>query len=379
MSESITAPQTQAIFLDPIVDPEFRDWIIPLTPEEYSSLQTSIIEDGCRDPLVVWDGILIDGHHRFKICKSYNIPFKTVNKVFSDKLSAKRWMVKNQISRRNLESIQRIALVEKLEEEIAKKAKENLVVSTGGINPRPLVNLPKVAINTRKESAALARVSEKTYSKGKEVLKKASPEVYAKVIAGETSIHKAFSDIKTQEKRDKIQIDIKTNPQLPNGKYNVIYADPPWKYEFAKLTRDSIDVHYPSMELEEIKKIQLPIEDNAVLLLWTTAPKLEESFEVLNSWGFRYRSCAVWDKENFGMGYWFRIQHELLLIGVKGEFSAPLPENRRSSVIRYKKEQHSKKPEEMYGIIEKMFPGKKYLEVFARNKREGWESWGNQV
>jgi N6-adenosine-specific RNA methylase IME4 len=134
------------------------------------------------------------------------------------------------------------------------------------------------------------------------------------------------------------------------------------------------------MNLEEIKKMSIPTEDNAILLLWATAPKLEEAISVLNAWGFSYRTCAVWDKEKIGMGYWFRGQHELLLVGTKGKFPAPLAENRVSSVYREKRTEHSKKPDFYYTLIEAMFPNGKYLELFARKKyNKKWQVFGNQI
>jgi N6-adenosine-specific RNA methylase IME4 len=166
---------------------------------------------------------------------------------------------------------------------------------------------------------------------------------------------------------------------LPNGKYNVIIADPPWRYEFSETTNREIENHYPTMSLEEIKALEIPTEDNAVLLLWTTAPKVEESIQVMNAWGFKYRTCAIWDKEKIGMGYWFRIQHELLLIGIKGSYPAPAPENRKPSVFRSARSAHSKKPDIVYEMIEEMFPDGKYLELFARSERNGWTSWGNEI
>jgi len=166
---------------------------------------------------------------------------------------------------------------------------------------------------------------------------------------------------------------------LPNGKYNVILADPPWRYEFSETMSREIENNYPTMDLEAIKQLAIPSEDNAVLLMWVTAPKLEEGLQVLNSWGFTYRTCAVWDKERIGMGYWFRIQHELLLVGLKGSYPAPQPENRLSSVIKSPRGSHSQKPVIVYEMIERMFPEGKYLELFARSNREGWTSWGNEV
>ncbi len=185
---------------------------------------------------------------------------------------------------------------------------------------------------------------------------------------------------KREGKKEKPLKDIKNNNKpLPEGKYEVILADPPWKYDFSKDSTDSIEYHYPTMILEEIKNLKVPSADNAVLFLWATAPKLKEALEVMESWGFKYKTCAVWDKEWIGMGYWFRGQHELLLVGIKGKFSPPPEKRRFSSVIREKRREHSRKPEKVYEIIEAMFPQNTKLELFARNKREGWEAWGNEI
>lgn len=169
-------------------------------------------------------------------------------------------------------------------------------------------------------------------------------------------------------------------PKLPTGKYNIIYADPAWKYEFCSDDADQIEQHYDTMELEDIKNLKVPSAENAILYLWATAPKLQEAIEVLNAWGFTYRTCAVWDKQHIGMGYWFRGQHELLLVGVKGEFNAPEPTKRVSSVYSEKRTKHSKKPDYYYKLIEQMFPDGKYLELFARNKfNDKWTVWGNEI
>jgi N6-adenosine-specific RNA methylase IME4 len=169
-------------------------------------------------------------------------------------------------------------------------------------------------------------------------------------------------------------------PPLPDGVFNVILADPPWQYQFSETESRAIENQYPTMDLDDIKKLQIPSADDSVLFLWATAPKLEEALQVLNAWGFGYRTCAVWDKEVIGMGYWFRNQHELLLVGVKGNFHPPDPEIRISSVIRQKRSEHSRKPECIYGILESMFPQGKFLELFARqNKRPDWMIWGNQL
>lgn len=168
-------------------------------------------------------------------------------------------------------------------------------------------------------------------------------------------------------------------PEIPEGEFNIIYADPPWKYEFTETYSREVENYYPVMDLEEIKAIKVPSAQDAILYLWATAPKIKEAVEVMTSWDFTYRTCAVWDKEIMGMGYWFRIQHELLLVGMKGNLSTPQPENRINSIYREKRGGHSKKPDYFYSVIEKMYPNGRYLELFARNKRKGWVVWGNQL
>ena len=100
------------------IDPEFRDWIIPLTAEEFSQLNQNLIEDGCRDPLVVWRqngvAVLVDGHHRYTICKANNIPFRVEERQFSSREEAKNWIILNQLGRRNISPAQRAYLIGKI-------------------------------------------------------------------------------------------------------------------------------------------------------------------------------------------------------------------------------------------------------------------------
>lgn len=188
--------------------------------------------------------------------------------------------------------------------------------------------------------------------------------------------------IKAKERLDKQSqvAEAVTDRHIPTGTYEVIYADPPWRYDFSETKTRDIENQYPTMSLDEIKGLEIPSADNAVLLLWATAPKLPEAFEVMGAWGFEYKTCAVWDKEKIGMGYWFRGQHELLLVGTKGQYSPPPPGARFPSVYRESRGEHSAKPERYYEMIETMFPGRAYLELFARAKHsERWEVWGNQL
>ncbi len=161
----------------------------------------------------------------------------------------------------------------------------------------------------------------------------------------------------------------------------VILADPPWRYNFSRSPTRRIENHYPTMTLSEIKLLgeRIPAAPNSVLFLWATAPKLIEALDVMAAWGFRYRTQAIWDKKIIGMGYWFRGQHELLLVGTRGKCAPPDPSMRISSVISRKRDRHSRKPEDVQRWIERAFPKARKLELFAREPRKDWAVWGNEA
>jgi N6-adenosine-specific RNA methylase IME4 len=162
-------------------------------------------------------------------------------------------------------------------------------------------------------------------------------------------------------------------------KYDVIYSDPPWKYDFSKSKSRKIENQYETMTLEDIKNLNVPSADDSILYLWATAPKLLEALSVMDAWGFEYITQMVWDKEIMGMGYWFRGQHEILLVGRKGKFSPPPASLRISSVYREKRSSHSKKPDAIRNLISSWFPDAKKIELFSRDNTEGWDVWGNEV
>lgn len=166
---------------------------------------------------------------------------------------------------------------------------------------------------------------------------------------------------------------------FPDKKYQIIYADPPWRYSFSKSGNRKIENHYPTMTLEDIKNLPIPSADDCILFLWTTAPKLLEGIEVLKAWGFTYKTQAIWDKQVIGMGYWFRGQHEILLVGTKGKVSPPETNFRNSSIYSEKRTRHSKKPQYYRDWIAQAYPDMPKLEMFARNTDDDWDSWGNEI
>jgi len=168
--------------------------------------------------------------------------------------------------------------------------------------------------------------------------------------------------------------------------YDVILADPPWQYKHSRSKRRAIERQYPTMTLEDIR--QLPVgtlaNRNAVLYLWATAPKLADAMGVMARWGFDYTTCGIWDKRrtptDLGVGYWFRGVHELLLIGKRRDFSPP-PESERIASVQCepRSSTHSAKPAWTHIMIERSFPGTSKIELFARDRRAGWDSWGDEI
>jgi len=171
-------------------------------------------------------------------------------------------------------------------------------------------------------------------------------------------------------------------PPLPEDKYRVIYADPPWQYG-DKLTEDYgvAEHHYPTMPIEEL--CSLPIKDlaadNAVLFLWVTSPILEECFEVIEAWGFEYKTSIVWNKKKHNYGHYVSVRHEFLLICTRGSCLPDISELPNSVVEIERSKKHSEKPEEFRELIDKMYSKGKRIELFARKKVDGWDTWGREV
>lgn len=106
---------------------------------------------------------------------------------------------------------------------------------------------------------------------------------------------------------------------------------------------------------------------------------LPDALRVMEAWGFTYKSHLIWRKPHVGTGYWFRSGHELLLVGTRGKIPAPAMGTQFDSVINAPTGQHSEKPDRFYGIIEAYFPNLPKIELNARRRREGWDSWGNEI
>jgi len=173
------------------------------------------------------------------------------------------------------------------------------------------------------------------------------------------------------------------------GHFATLLADPPWQFqnrtgkvapEHQRLLR------YPTLSLEEIAALPVPelSADAAHLYLWVPNALLAEGLQVMAAWGFTYKSNLVWYKvrrdggpDGRGVGFYFRNVTELVLFGVRGSMRTLAPGRRQVNLLAAPKREHSRKPEELYELIEQCSPGP-YLELFARFERPGWAQWGNE-
>lgn len=378
--------------------------IFPLLEgKAFDALVADIREHGQREPVIVWEDKILDGRNRWRACKRAGIDPKT--KFFrGDAKAALALVLSLNLHRRHLNESQRALVAVEVERMFADAAKER---QRAGGREKGKANLPE-ARQARDDAASALNVSPRLVQDAKKVATKAAPEVLAAVQQGKLAVSVAaklvdesparqrdlaakidagakparvLEDVRRDKRVEKLaSISAGNAPLTLPQRYPIILADPPWRYEQASSESRAIENHYPTMSLDEI--CALPVvdlaTDDAVLFLWTTSPKLEESLRVVAAWSFTYRTCAVWDKEKIGMGYFFRQQHELLLVAVRGEPPHPAPADRVSSIVRAPRGKHSAKPVEVYEIVEAMYPTLPKVEMFCRSPRDGWGAWGNQ-
>ena len=394
--------------------------------QDFKDLIEDIRTNGLHEPVWLYEGKILDGRNRWLACEDLGITADFREYEGDDPVG---FVVSLNLTRRHLNESQRAMVAGKLAT-MKQGTRTDL---------KPRENSPEVS---NKEAASLMNVSDFSIKKAKHVQKDGTPELVSKVEAGEVKVSVA-SDIATlpkeeqaevvargekeilqaakairsekslqrrQQRVDHILAQCNTDVQLDTAKrYPVIYADPPWCYDFSASDSREVENHYPTMALEDIKALPVPkiATDDAVLLLWATNPKLPEGIAVMESWGFYFRTALSWDKSRIGMGYWARQQAEPLLIGTqgktpvdridlegggslllntetlllgtRGDMPAPLPENRPSSVIRAPAREHSRKPNEVYKVIETMFPEYPKIELFARGHRQGWDVYGYEA
>lgn len=188
-------------------------------------------------------------------------------------------------------------------------------------------------------------------------------------------------------------------PDLPQEKYDIIYADPPWDYG-GKMQYDKSSIKsenegfkknifisaaafkYPTVKLNDLKKLDVKSisAEDSLLFLWTTGPQLANSIELGKAWGFEYKTIAfVWDKMIHNPGQYTLSQTELCLVFKKGRIPKPRGARNVRQLIQFQRGEHSEKPESVIEGITRMFPTQKKIELFARNNYNGWDNWGLEI
>lgn len=345
----------------------FDELLPPLDDEQYRALKADIAKHGVLVPLEVdaGSGTILDGHHRAKIAAELGIECPRAERHFNTDEERVEHAIKLNLLRRQMGPVTWA--------ETFRSLAQVRGVRLGRGKGDPSGKTATVAV-LAEELGVPERTAQRRMRLAEEL--STQPDLAEAVDRGDMHAKQAIREKRKREAQTRTSA---KPTSAPSGRYEVIYADPPWRYDYAASSDRTIEAQYPTLELDEIKAIQPPTADDAVLFLWTTSPKLREGLEVIAAWGFEYRTCMVWVKDQIGMGYYARQQHELLLIGRRGSFPPPEPSDRPSSVIEAPRGKHSEKPQVVYELLERMYPNSSRCEMFARAKRPGWTSWGNEV
>lgn len=389
------------------IDPEFEALIPPLSPEEYAGLEAGILAQGCLMPLVVWGEILVDGHNRFKICTGHGVQFETRPMVAEDRRAVRIWIRNHQMHRRNIPEFVRVEMGLENEAEIAQAAKERQIRKPADESVVEILPPQNEPTKTRDIIGKAAGVSGRTVDKVKKIKESGTGELQQAVRDGRVSIS-AAAEIATLPAEEQIalataedapvaqvakaikadkhrkskaaRLEIIKSMPWPDGKYRVIYADPPWSYDNSGLEASAAK-QYETMSTDDI--CAMPVRDmstdNAVLFMWGTSPLLPDALRVIEAWGFTYKTSIVWDKDRPNYGNYVSVQHEFLFIATRGACTPDI-DTRPGSVLRLERTgRHSEKPNEFRTLIDMLYPNGPRIELFARTAADGWERWGNEA
>lgn len=218
---------------DLTVDPEFRDLIPPLNEEELKLLEESLVADGCESPLIVWNGVIVDGHNRYAICRKHEIPFAIQEKNFSSRDDAMLWMLRNQLGRRNLNSYQRVELVLKFEP-LVKNAAEQRMMAGKAANPVPTLAQGQTKGRTRDHLSEAAGVSHGTFAKAKKLVQSADEETKRELRAGKVTVNRAYTELLEKEHEGETKICERCKQEKPLSAFSI----PSNRRSFSSVCRD---------------------------------------------------------------------------------------------------------------------------------------------
>jgi N6-adenosine-specific RNA methylase IME4 len=378
----------------PTIDAEFRALIPPLMADELRGLAASLAAEGNRDPVVVWahQNILLDGHNRFEICQRLGIPLKPAVQIeLPSRERAGLWIKENQLSRRNLTDDQRAIIADEVREERSALALAERAARANDVKYGRASSLSDTLTDkepwrdVRAEVARETKIPERKLRYAAEV-RKAAPELAAKVRAGKTTLIEAMRDIRHAAIVQKhASIDARQAQELA-GTYGTIVIDPPWP--LAKLGFDlRLDkgepLDYPVMPLEEIErevddKLARHAHDDCHVFLWTTQRFLPAALKLIETWGLRYVCTFTWHKpaapQPLGLPCF---NSEFVVYARKG--SPQFVDTKAfATCFEAPRGAHSEKPEEFYETLRRVTGGRR-LDMFNRRAIEGFERWGNEA
>ncbi|MDQ3276638.1 MAG: MT-A70 family methyltransferase [Actinomycetota bacterium] len=358
--------------------------MFPMMPSsELAELAKDIGQHGLHEPIVLHKGMVLDGRNRLKACTIAGYKPQTVE--WDGEGSPEAYVFSTNVLRRHLQDGQRVMLAAQLLPRFEEQAKARQKAGKA-VDPTLAPAGAKVpaAGKAAAQVAAVAGVGTRSVERAKAVIAKA-PELAAKVLRGESSLKQAEKEIRRAEQHVAIAKYV-----LPEGKYNVIVADPPWKFD----VRDEDETHrgncpYPPMPLDDITAMGPNVgrraDKDCILFLWTTKQHLldNSATRVAYAWGFEPRTFWEWvkvDKKGdlrLGAGNWGRNCSEHVLVCTRGkpavDFSA------QPSVFFAPRQEHSRKPDEFFAIVERCCLGTGRLEMFARESRPRWETSGAEA
>lgn len=349
---------------------------------DVAGLAKSIEEVGLLHPVVVDEGNrLIAGARRieaFRLLGRDEIP-ATVVKL--DEI-VRGEFAENTV-RLDFAPSEAVAIAEALEprEREAAEEREREGGKTAGRNrPKGSGKFSTPKGRAKDKAARVAGVSRHTLAKAKAVVDAAKEDPKFAPLVEEMDRTGRVNGVfkKLEVERQAAALNAKA-PPLPEGPFDVLVVDPPWRYDAREEDASHRSANpYASMDLDAIRA--LPVAKlagkNAVLWLWTTNAHLPRAFGIAEAWGFTYKTLLTWDKERIGTGDWLRGQTEHVLMCVRGKPTVTL--GAQSTILRAKAGRHSEKPGAFYPLVESLCPGSR-VDLFARSDRDGWTVWGHEA
>lgn len=337
---------------------------------DLSDLKKSINEVGLMHPIVVnEDNELVAGERRLRAIKELGWKDSPITRINLKEVIKGEYDENNV--RKEFTISEKVAIWEAMEKLQGNQYTKVAPSDSDGGKP----------IEPRQRASKALGIGTDTLSKAKQIIDSGEIELIEEMDKKE-KVNPIYKKLQVK----KIKKELKK--KILSKNYEIIYADPPWKYnrnvgegiaseEYSLMSNDKIASYLSDNKIYP--------EENSMLFLWVTFPMLEEGMEILDRWGFEYKTCGFnWIKLNkngkpfFGIGHYTKSNSELCLIGVRGK-GLPILDNTISQIVMTEKDRHSKKPDCIPDLIVRLIGDRKRVELFARNKREGWDVYGKEV